>query len=148
MKRYFALSLLLIVSTSFVVMEVRGGAPAPRHRVVFEALRGPEQWETYMKNIANVQKALGADNVEIELVVHGEALHILRKDNPEVTEFVRSELKSLSGMGVKVAACRNSMRSRDVSKEELFPFTIVVDAALAEIIRKQEEGWAFIKLGW
>lgn len=139
---------MLIVVGIFATHELRGQTLTSKHRVVFEALRGPDQWETYMKNIANVQKAFGPENVEIELVVHGQALHMVRGDNPELTDFVRSELQRFSKMGVTIAACRNSMRSRNVSKEGIFPFTIVVDAALAEIIRKQEEGWAFIKLGW
>jgi intracellular sulfur oxidation DsrE/DsrF family protein len=101
-----------------------------------------------MKNIANVQKAFGPENVEIELVVHGRALHMVRSDNPDRTDFVRSELQRFYERGVVVAVCRNSMQSRNVSRDEIFPFTVVVDAALAEIIRKQEEGWAFLKLGW
>lgn len=121
---------------------------APKYRVVFEVLDGSEQWETYMTSIRNVQKALGIENVEIEVVVHGQALHMMRTKNVNVPEIVRSELRELSQIGVGFAVCSNSMRSRNVSQEELFPFAVVVDAALAEIIRKQEEGWAFIKLGW
>jgi hypothetical protein len=36
-----------------------------------------------------------------------------------------------------------------VSKGEVKHFfAFVVDAASAEIIRKQEEGWTFLELGW
>ncbi len=144
MKRWFlAFSALVSLCMTGLLAQTN----VPKYRVVFEVLHGPEQWETYMKSIRNVQKALGVENVEIEVVVHGQALHMMRTTNDDTPEIVRSEISELSRIGVDFAVCSNSMRSRNVSKEELYPFAVVVDAALAEIIRKQEEGWSFIKLG-
>ena len=45
------------------------------------------------------------------------------------------------------AACENTMRKKKVTKEPLLPFVTTVDSGVAEVVRKQEEGWAYIKGG-
>ncbi len=149
MKRIVpAVIAMAIVAASFTYVVARTPASVRKHRVVFEAIQGAEQWPTYMANIQNVRRAFGPGNVEVELVVHGPALQMLRAANSELNGEVREALETLAGLGVTFAACNNSMIHRQVTKEELFPFAVVVDAALAELTRKQEEGWAYIKLGW
>ena len=154
MKRFF-LSFIsatviaaAIVAASFTYVVARAPAAESKHRVVFEAIQGADQWATYMANIENVRRAFGPENVEIELVVHGPALQMLRAANSELDGELRDAIEALAGAGVTFAACNNSMIHRKVTKEELFPFAVVVDAALAELTRKQEAGWAYIKLGW
>jgi intracellular sulfur oxidation DsrE/DsrF family protein len=39
------------------------------------------------------------------------------------------------------------MRLRKVTTEDLFPFSSQVDSGVAELIRKQEAGWSYIKAG-
>ena len=138
----------IVVGTALAYSAVRSPAPEPKHRVVFEAIKGADQWPTYMANIENVRRAFGSENVEVELVVHGPALLMLKEGNSELKDEVREAVAALAESGVTFAACNNSMIHRKVTKEELFPFAVVVDAALAELTRKQEEGWAYIKLGW
>jgi intracellular sulfur oxidation DsrE/DsrF family protein len=56
-------------------------------------------------------------------------------------------LKELSGKGVIFAACENTMQRMKVTREQLFPFAVTVDSGVAEVIRKQEAGWSYIKAG-
>lgn len=44
----------------------------------------------------------------------------------------------------ELLACRNAMKMRRVKTEELFPFAGQVDSGIAEMVRKQESGWAYI----
>lgn len=39
------------------------------------------------------------------------------------------------------------MKRMRVTKEELLPFAVTVDSGVAEVVRKQEEGWSYIKGG-
>jgi intracellular sulfur oxidation DsrE/DsrF family protein len=48
---------------------------------------------------------------------------------------------------VTFAACENTMRRMNVTREMLLPFAVTVDAGVAELVRKQEAGWAYIKAG-
>ncbi len=52
-----------------------------------------------------------------------------------------------SDKGIVLAACQNSMRAMRVTTEDLFPFAAQVDSGVAELVRKQEAGWSYIKGG-
>ena len=56
-------------------------------------------------------------------------------------------MRKQSEAGVRFAACQNTMRRRNISKEDLLPFVGTVDSGVAEVVRKQEEGWAYLKGG-
>jgi len=116
---------------------------APRHRVIYQMseVQGDE-WSYLIAHIQNVRLAFANDGgVEVEAVFFGPGLNRLRKTNSEHAE----SLKYYSDLGVKFAACRNSMRDRNLTTEDLFPFASTVDSGVAELVRKQEAGWAYIK---
>jgi hypothetical protein len=73
-------------------------------------------------------------------VFYGPGLTMLTKASKSYEE----PLKQLSDKGVKLLACRNAMKMRNVKSEDLFPFAGEVDSGIAEIVRKQEAGWAYI----
>jgi intracellular sulfur oxidation DsrE/DsrF family protein len=56
-------------------------------------------------------------------------------------------MKKAIDSGVVLAACQNSMRLRKVTTEDLFPFSSQVDSGVAELIRKQEAGWTYVRVG-
>ncbi len=39
------------------------------------------------------------------------------------------------------------MRHRNVQKSDLFDFVVTVDSGVAEVVRKQEAGWSYLKGG-
>ena len=39
------------------------------------------------------------------------------------------------------------MKKQNVTKDQLLPFVTTVDSGVAEVVRKQEAGWAYIKGG-
>jgi|SRR5579863_1733507 len=53
-------------------------------------------------------------------------------------------LKQLADAGVTLSACQNAMRFMNVKTEDLFPFAAQVDSGVAEVVRRQEAGWAYI----
>ena len=115
---------------------------APKHHVVFQ-LSEPEgaAWRSLPIHVTNVIKALADDGgSEIEVVFFGPGLTMLTKASKSYEEA----LKQLSDKGVKLVACRNAMKMRNVKSEDLFPFAGEVDSGIAEIVRKQESGWAYI----
>jgi intracellular sulfur oxidation DsrE/DsrF family protein len=121
------------------------GAQTPKtskHRVVFE-LNEPEgaPWDSVVKHVNNARAALAKDGgSEVEVVFWGPGLNMLRKTNAAY----EARLKQLSDDGVTLAACRNAMRVMNVKSEDLLPFASEVDSGIAEVVRKQESGWAYI----
>jgi intracellular sulfur oxidation DsrE/DsrF family protein len=131
-----ALGLLLAFAT------VAQTPAAPKHHVVFQLSEpdGPA-WNSLSIHVNNVMKALEEDGgSQVEVVFYGPGLAMLTKASKSYEEA----LKHLSDKGVKLLACRNAMKVRKVKSEDLFPFAGEVDSGIAEIIRKQESGWAYI----
>ncbi len=118
---------------------------AQKHRVVMDVtMPGTEAWGMVLNGIENIQKALGPENVQIEVVGHERGLGMVVQ---AADAGLADRMQKISATGVTFAACENSMRHQHVTKQDLFPFDITVDSGAAELIRKQADGWAYIKTG-
>ncbi len=113
------------------------------HRTVFEVtMEGTEQWTAVLNNVENLRKSLG-NGTEIEVVTHSKGLGMLvAKDNS-----LADRIKKLADEGVVFAACENTMRKKNVTKDQLLPSATTTDSGVAELVRKQEAGWSYIKSG-
>lgn len=67
---------------------------------------------------------------------------VVAADNP-----LAEQLKTLSTGGVRFRACENTMRRMKVAPAALLPFVTTVDSGVAQLVRRQIEGWAYIKAG-
>jgi len=115
---------------------------APKHHVVFQMseAEGPA-WSSLILHVNNTMKSLSEDGgSQVEVVFYGPGILMLTKNSKDYEE----RLKQLSDSGVKLLACRNAMKTRNVRTEDLFPFVGQVDSGIAEIVRKEETGWAYI----
>lgn len=140
MKKAFVLVSALAVLGSLTAISQ---TPAePKHHVVFQLSEpdGPA-WQALSIHVNNTMNALSDDGgSQVEVVFYGPGLAMLTKANTAYEE----KLKQLSDRGVKLLACRNAMKMRKVKSEDLFPFAGEVDSGIAEMVRKQEAGWAYI----
>jgi intracellular sulfur oxidation DsrE/DsrF family protein len=115
-----------------------------KHHIVFEAtMDGAQQWTGTLNNVANAQQVFGKENTEIEVVAHSNGLGLVLKTN----DALKERMQELAGSGVVFAAYQNTMKKKNVSKDDLLPFVTIVDSGVAEVVRKQESGWAYLKSG-
>ncbi|MDN3690142.1 DsrE family protein [Cyclobacterium jeungdonense] len=141
MKPFVRLMLLLLFLSSPFLLKAQI-VDQEVHRVVFQVTKGEAvDQEQAIGQLNNILRAL--PNAEIEVICHGKALPLLLKDESKVTDGVTDLLTR----GVVFAACENTMRRAKATKEDLISGVITVPSALAEIIIKQEQGWAYIKAG-
>lgn len=118
------------------------------HKVVFEvAIDGVEKWAGALRNVENVQKALGAKTTKIEVVTHGKGVGMLLAQTSADDAELKAKLEKLHADGVVFAACENTMKREKIEKKDLIELTTTVDSGVSEVIRKQEEGYAYIKSG-
>ena len=143
----FTRSLLMAVVAAAMVLQLQTGSWAQEkkmHRVVFEVTtEGEAQWEATLNNVENLQKAFGKDSTEIEVVAHGKGLGLLKKTNTALKDRIAAIARSPA----RFVACENTMRRMQVKKEDLLPEAGTVDSGVAEVVRKQEAGWSYIKSG-
>lgn len=99
----------------------------------------PDKHASVLRNIGNLLDELGG-RTQIELVVHGPGLAAALADAPHA-----ARMRELLGRGVAVAACANTMREKNVPTDALLDGVQVVPAGIAELVRRQREGWAYVR---
>ncbi len=100
----------------------------------------PARWNLALNNAKNLQADLGTDNVQIEIVAYGPGLAMLKVGSsvaPRIDEVVLS--------GMTISACENTMAKQNVKRGEILPGVSFVPAGVVEIMRKQQEGWTYLR---
>ncbi|MGO4294074.1 DsrE family protein [Chitinophaga sp. RAB17] len=93
-----------------------------------------------LRNIKNALEDPRLQNkVTIELVAHGGGVTAFKKDHP-----YESLLQELQTKGVLLVECENTLRERNIPKEDLFPFISYTPSGNGELIIKQAEGWSYV----
>ena len=111
------------------------------HKVVIQLnTADTASWSSTIGNIRNLQK-IWPNNISIEVVAHGKGLDLIVANKTHLA----NDVNALSKEGVVFAACENSMRKHNVTKADLLPVAITVPSGVAELVLKQEEGWAYLK---
>ncbi len=145
MTKHILLLTAVLAAAALPVFSQTSPAPSnAKHKVVFELnAPAPSGWDQLFHNVDNVQKIFGGEGVQVEVVFFGKGLTMLLKNNAAYADRLKEE----AGKGVILAACQNTMRAMKVKTEDLFPFATQVDSGVAELVRKQEAGYSYIKGG-
>lgn len=94
-----------------------------------------------LANITNLLDDLGDDNVQVELLANGDAVRMFLKAPDNFSEQIRSLVKR----GVKFVACANSLNHLNLTSTDLLDVVEIVPAGVSEIVKKQMDGWAYIR---
>jgi intracellular sulfur oxidation DsrE/DsrF family protein len=100
----------------------------------------PATWNLALNNAKNIQKDVGKDNVELEIVAFGPGINMLKVES-EVATRVNEAVDS----GVKVMACQNTMRSQKLNKEDMNAKVGYVPSGVVEIMQRQQQGYAYLR---
>lgn len=135
----FLLSVLLLQ----VILPVQADGHSAKlvHKVVFQVSDNePQKWYLTLSNAKNVQQELGIKNVQVEVVVYGLGLDMVRLE----TEMAEKIDEAIS-RGVKIVACENTMIGRKLTHADMYPSIDYVKAGVVELMKRQREGWAYIR---
>lgn len=137
-----SIALAALAAFAFTTLSAQAEA-GKKHRIVFEVtMEGTEQWTAVLNNVENVRKSLGAET-EIAVVAHSGGLGMLLAQDNQLAD----RIKGLAGKSIVFAACENTMKKKNVTKDQLLPSATTTDSGVAEVVRKQEAGWNYIKSG-
>lgn len=141
MRRRFLVAAASGASVSLMPFAARSDEASKKARVVVQVSEAdPARWNLVLNNVRNLQDDLGAANVVIEVVAYGPGIGMLKLDavtNSRVTEAIKA--------GVQVAACENTMRSQKLARADMHPAVSYVPAGVVEIVKRQQEGWAYLR---
>ena len=116
-------------------------AQATRDKVVLQVSDAdPAKWNLALNNARNIQADLGKDNVDVEIVAYGPGLGMLKGDSKVADRLAQA----LDG-GVGLLACENTMRNTKVKKDDMYGGIAYVDAGVVHLMKRQREGWSYIR---
>lgn len=115
----------------------------------------PTQTAT-LGNIQNHINAVGADNIEVKVVMHGDGISLVMEPDAlkgtkmkaaNSTPEIQAKISGLKQQGVKFEICANTLTGRNVPMNALYDTdeTDIVPSGVAELSRLQQMGYTYIK---
>ena len=98
------------------------------------------KWNLALNNARNAQDDLGKDNIDIEIVVYGPGIHMLRMEATTATRVTQA-IKS----GISIVACENTMTAQKINKADMHDAISYVPAGVIQLMKRQQQGWAYIR---
>ena len=98
------------------------------------------KWNLVMNNAKNLQNDFGPDKIDVEIVVFGPGIGMLLLDS-EVGNRVADTLAA----GVRIVACENTLKAQKLERDDMLPGIDYVPAGVGEIVRRQKQGWAYLR---
>ena len=136
------LSALLLCASSPTLI-VAQAPPATTHHVVFVITSGTaEDWQRTMTLADHFIAGVKPDATDVEVLAYGPGIGILAKG-----VATASQMPDLEKQGVKFVACQNAMRSAHLTQSDLLPGVVSVPSGVVELVRKQEAGFSYVKVG-
>lgn len=125
-----------LLSTSAVISQQK-----TPYRVIYQLNSDDDKViRATLRNIKNaIEDPRLQQKLTVELVAHSGGVTVFKKDQP-----YEQLLLDLKNRGVILVECENTLKERNIKKEELFPFIGYTPSGNGELILKQAEGWAYI----
>lgn len=139
---------LLALSAGFVHAEDDAKVSSyPKQKVVYHVnTDDAKTLKLALGNIQNHINAVGKDNIELKVVMHGDGLELLKiaNTNPDM----QSKVVNLKGQKVEFVVCNNTLVGRKINfKNDLFDVAEkdIVPSGVAELAKLQQQGYVYIK---
>jgi intracellular sulfur oxidation DsrE/DsrF family protein len=132
-------------------------SPYGKQMVVYHINSYGAQGQTAaLRNIQNHINAVGATNLDLKVVMHGDGLSLLlppdavegtKMKEGNATDEMGARIAGLKQQGVKFEVCANTLKGRNVKLEDLYDSSDedVVRSGVAELARLQGMGYTYIK---
>ena len=150
---------LLLIGTAWQQGDAYAGDSYAKQKVVYHInYDDPKKQAGALRNIQNHINAVGKDNLEIKVVLHGNGLALLldpdsldrlkKFKHANATDKMTAQIDGLKDQGVSFNVCANTVRGRKVDLEsDLYNVTQgdIVPSGVAEVAKLQQQGYAYIK---
>ncbi|HEX9627321.1 MAG TPA: DsrE family protein [Acidiferrobacterales bacterium] len=118
-----------------------------KQKVVYHVnYNDPALLKAALGNIQNHINAVGKDNIEIKVVMHGNGLELLKLANSDMD--MQSKVINLKTQHVGFAVCQNTLKGKKIDyKKDLFEVSEkdIVPSGVAELAKLQQQGYVYIK---
>ena len=135
----------LMLLLALFLLQPGAYAQVPKHRVVMAVTTlASDGWALTLTDCDALIASFGEGNVEIEVVAYGPGISMMHRGN---TDFA-TRMQHLTRRGVSFAAGESTLHLSRAQATDFLPFVKLVDSGPAEIVRRQEAGWSYLKGGF
>lgn len=136
------LGLLALGATGCATTEGYG-----KQKVVYHVNTDDEkQLKATLGNIQNHINAVGKENLDLRVVMHGNGLALLQKANTDPD--MQSKVLNLKKQGIQFNVCANTLKGKKINyKNDLYDVSEqdIVPSGVAEIAALQQKGYTYVK---
>ncbi len=155
MIKTITLILALLFSAGAALAEDNG--KYGKQKVVYHINHdNPKQQAGALRNIQNHINAVGAENLELRVVLHGNGLSLLLPPEEvegtkmkvgNATEELQAKIDTLKSQGVGFDVCNNTLNGRKIAYEDLHDVSHgdIVPSGVAELAHLQSQGFTYIR---
>ncbi len=157
MKSKLTLILYICISTIFAGIAVAGDRYGKQKVVYHINYDDPKAQVGALRNIQNHINAVGEENLDLKVVMHGKGVSLLltpdQLENTKLklgnaTDEMQTKITGLKNQGVGFEVCANTLKGKKISYEDdLFDVdeADIVPSGVAEVARLQSMGYSYIK---
>jgi len=136
-----AVPVLAHAAADAVQQKAAAGKMGQKEKLVVQVSdNDPKKWNLALNNMKNVRDALGKDKVDIELVVYGPGIDMLKLESS-----AGNRVGDALANGIRVVACENTMDAQKLTKADMLNGISYVPAGVIELMQKQQQGYAYIR---
>lgn len=98
-----------------------------------------------LKNIQNHINAVGQENLDLKVVLHGNGVGVLQ--SAKSAGKVQTAVANLKSQSVGFNVCANTLKGRNISQDSLYEVfdEDIVPSGVAELAHLQQQGYTYIK---
>lgn len=132
----------IAAALSPVALKAQSADNGSKHRVIMAFTAGDSmQQKAVLNQLSNLREEW--PKAKIVVMTYNKGLDLLLKDNKYA-----AKVQALNNAGIEFLACGNTMKTRNITAEQIVSFAPVVRAGIAEIVKRQEKGWTYIVGGF
>ena len=130
---------------------------ADKQKVVYHVnYYGAKQQQAALRNIQNHINAIGAENLDLKVVMHGNGVSLVMEPDAlgsnkmkegNADQDMQARIANLKGQNVEFQVCANTLKGRKVEMESLYDVekADIVPSGVAQLAILQSQGYAYIK---
>ena len=136
----------ILAAANGVQAAERYGKQKVVYQINYDGGDSGKAYRAAMQNIQNHINAVGKDNIDVKVVLHGNGVSLLK--DAKGNEKLAGQVSGLKSQNVAFNICNNTLVGRKIDAEkdlyEVFKEDIV-PSGVAEVSRLQQMGYTYIK---
>ena len=146
MSKLISFAMMALLTLGLSVNTAQAGDYGKQKVVYHINMSDPKVLMAALRNMQNHINAVGKDNIDLRVVIHGGGIALLQLANKDAN--FADKISNLKREGVHFNVCNNTLVGKkinykndlyDVSKDDIVP------SGVAEIAKLEAEGYAYVK---